>query len=121
MIRIEIDDPTIAIERHGTLNDVILLECRCIGCGTCVNICPTKVIRVEDHDNVRTIAIRDDVIGRHLLERFEGCGALFATPRFLNYIHDRIAPHPDVKAPHQYCPTCSKLFSDRVSAQGRRK
>ncbi len=107
--------------KHGALYDIVLLEGRCICCGTCVNICPTKVIRVEDRENVRTISIRDDVIGRHPLERCEGCGALFATPRFLNHIHDRIAPHPDVKVHHQYCPTCSKLFSDRVRAADHRE
>jgi predicted molibdopterin-dependent oxidoreductase YjgC len=111
----------LTMEKHGALNYVVPLEGRCIGCGTCVNICPTRVIRVEDRDNVRTISIRDEVIGRHPLERCEGCGALFATPRFLDHIHDRIAPHPDVKDHHQYCPTCSKLFSDRVRAAARRK
>ena len=94
---------------------------KCIGCGTCVNICPTDAIRMEDKDNVRTIFIRDDVIGRHPLERCEGCGALFATQRFLNHIHDRVTPHPDLKEHHRYCPTCSKLFSDRIkSFQNRR-
>ncbi len=65
---------------------------------------------MEDQDNVRTISIRDDVIGRHSQERCEGCGALFATPRFLNPTHDRIAPHPDVKAQHQSCPPAAGFF-----------
>jgi hypothetical protein len=32
----------------------------------------------------------------------------------MNYIHERTLPHPDVKIHHRYCPTCAKLFSDRV-------
>ena len=48
-------------------------------------------------------------------------GALYATPRFRHHIHDRIALHHDVKAQHQCGPTCTKRFSDRVSAAGRRK
>jgi predicted molibdopterin-dependent oxidoreductase YjgC len=87
----------------------------CIGCGTCANLCPTHAIRTEDVENVRIISIRDEVIGRHPLERCEGCGKLFATPSFLKHIENRtVARHPDVKTHHKYCSTCAKLFSDRV-------
>jgi bidirectional [NiFe] hydrogenase diaphorase subunit len=84
---------------------------RCIGCGTCANICPTGVIRVEDRENVRTVTIRDELIGKHPLERCEGCGRWFATTRFIDFIDRRTAPHPHVKETHAYCPTCAKLFS----------
>ena len=89
---------------------------RCIGCGTCANICPTGVIRVEDRENVRTVMIRDELIGKHPLERCEGCGRWFATTRFIDYIERRTAPHPHVKETHAYCPTCAKLFSGRTRA-----
>ncbi len=56
---------------------------RCIGYGTCANICPTGAITVVDHDQVRTVSIRDEIIGQHPLERCEGCGDLVATPKFL--------------------------------------
>ena len=95
---------------------VVPIEGLCIGCATCANICPTDVIQVDDRDNVRTISIRDDVIGKHPLERCEGCGKLYATPKFLNHIHKRTSTHTDVKAHHNYCPTCSKLFSDRIKS-----
>ncbi len=89
---------------------------RCIGCGTCANICPTNAIRIEDQDNVRTISIRDETIGKHPLERCEGCGRWFATTRFMDFIHQRTEPHPHVKEEHRYCHTCAKLFSDRARA-----
>jgi predicted molibdopterin-dependent oxidoreductase YjgC len=92
------------------------LEGRCIGCGTCANICPTHVILVTDDENVRTISIRDEVIGRHPLATCEGCGKRFATPKFLEVAHDRaVDHHPDVKEHHRYCPECAKRLSPRVA------
>jgi len=105
------------MEKREGQNFVAPVEGLCIGCGTCANICPTKVILVQDKENVRTISIRDEVIGRHPLERCEGCGRLYATPKFLDHVHDRTAAaHADVKTVHHYCPTCAKLFSDRIQS-----
>ena len=89
---------------------------RCIGCGTCANLCPTGAIRVEDNENVRSILIRDETIGKHPLERCQGCGRWFATVRFMDFIERRTAVHPHVKETHHYCPTCAKMFSDRTRA-----
>lgn len=100
---------------------VVPIEGQCIGCGTCANLCPTGAIRLADRGNVRTITIRDETIGQHPLQRCEGCGSLFATPRFLDHIQRRVAPHTDLKTHHTYCPTCSKLFSDRVRMAGKHK
>jgi bidirectional [NiFe] hydrogenase diaphorase subunit len=95
---------------------------RCIGCGTCVNICPTHAITMQDENNVRTISIRGEVIGRHPLATCEGCGKYFATPRFLEVAHDRaIDHHPDVKEHHRYCPECSKRLSPRVTGARTRR
>jgi predicted molibdopterin-dependent oxidoreductase YjgC len=90
------------------------IEGRCIGGATCANICPTGAIKVEDRDNVRTISIRAEVIGRHPLERCEGCGRYFETSGFLNHMDSRMALHPVLKTCHRYCPVCAKLYSDRV-------
>lgn len=107
------------MERRNGENFVVPIEGRCIGCGTCVDICPTQVITLSDAAGIRTISIRDEVIGRHHLEICEGCGKPFATPRFLNRVHDRTTAHrhPDLKTAHRYCPTCAKRLSDRVRAQ----
>ena len=97
------------VKREGR-KYIVPVEGACIGCGTCANICPTQAIRIEDKETVRTISIRDEIIGMHPLERCEGCGKRFATPKFLEYIHHRTLHHPDVKEHHQYCPSCAKLF-----------
>ncbi len=104
------------MEKRQDRNFVVTAENFCIGCGTCVNICPTGVIRLEDLDGVRTISIRDEVIGRHILECCEACGKSFATQRFIKHIEERTLHHPDVKEHHQYCPTCAKLFSGRIKS-----
>ena len=105
-------------KREGA-NYVVPAEDLCIGCGTCTNICPTGAIQMQDRDGVRTIFIRDETIGRHALERCEACGKLFATQRFLSHVRERTIPHPDVKEHHQYCPTCAKLFSDRIRSASK--
>jgi predicted molibdopterin-dependent oxidoreductase YjgC len=107
------------MEKRDGIHFVVPIQGSCIGCGTCVNICPTGAIQLEDHENVRTIRIRDEVIGRHPLETCEGCGKRFATPRYLEYIEQRTSPHPHVKEEHHYCPTCAKLFSNRVKSFSR--
>ena len=108
------------MEKRDGVNFVVPIEGRCIGCGTCANICPTDVILVEDHDNARTISIRHEIIGKHPLERCEGCGKLYATPKFLDHIHQRTVSHTDTKTHHHYCPTCTKLFSDRIKTFEKR-
>ncbi|MCF8106628.1 MAG: (2Fe-2S)-binding protein [Desulfohalobiaceae bacterium] len=84
---------------------------QCLGCGTCVNICPTGAIIQEDRDNVRTISIRGEEIGIHHLVNCEICGRTYATRRFLDHVQDleQEKQHPDIKEPHHYCPTCAKL------------
>lgn len=107
------------MEKRGEKSFVVPTAGLCIGCGTCTNICPTGAIRQEETEGARTILIRDEIIGRHILEKCEACGRLFATEKFLVHVRERTSPHPDVKDHHLYCPTCAKLFSDRVKASSR--
>lgn len=107
------------MEKRDGAHFVVPIEGRCIGCGTCANICPTDAIMLGDRDNVRIIGIRDEIIGRHPLAICESCGKRFATPKFLAYIERRTGPHPHVKEEHRYCPTCAKLFSDRIRTFSR--
>ena len=87
---------------------------KCIGCGTCANLCPTHVITATDGDTMRHIAIKQKVFCQLPLERCEACGRRYATTRFLNHVEKATHPHPHVKAHHNYCPDCVKLMSDKA-------
>lgn len=87
---------------------------RCIGCGTCANICPTQAISVGEESGMRTVSIRGEVFGRHPLLRCQGCGRYYATEKQIRLMEERTAPHPQVKEHHNYCANCAKLFSDRL-------
>jgi len=104
----------LTLEKRGERRYIVPVEDRCIGCGTCANICPTQVIHISDDETMRTISIRDEVIGRHPLAVCEGCGRRFATMKFLDAIHHRTHDHPDLKEHHRYCPECAKRLSSRI-------
>lgn len=87
---------------------------RCIGCGTCANLCPTHIIRVTDQEGVRTISIKEELVGRLPLERCEGCGKMYATANFLRHVEEINLAHPDTKEHHHLCPSCIKLMSNRA-------
>jgi predicted molibdopterin-dependent oxidoreductase YjgC len=110
------------MEKRGDRMYVAAVEDRCIGCGTCANICPTDCIKVEDVDDIRTVSIRDELIGRHVLLRCETCGRRFATEKFLTRVsHLSTECHPDVKEHHRRCPTCAKIFAPKVEVSTRQK
>lgn len=90
---------------------------RCIGCATCANLCPTDIIRIEDRDNVRTVSIKNEIIGKLPLERCDGCGQMVATATFLNHVDSSTREHPHVKESHHYCSTCVKLMSDKAKTE----
>ena len=92
----------------------------CIGCGTCANLCPTKIIKVVDQDSVRTVSIKEEIIGQLPLERCEGCGTMYATATFLKHVEETSLPHPDTKEHHNLCPSCIKLMSNRAITERER-
>lgn len=109
------------MEKRDTTSFVVPAENQCIGCGTCVNLCPTGAIRLTDKDGIRTISIRDEIIGVHPLLRCEACGRYFASQRFMDHVAEATNAHTDTKEHHRYCPVCAKLFSSRIKASSRFK
>lgn len=100
-------------KRAGRL-EVAVHPGRCIGCGTCANLCPTHAIHVIDQGSLRTVRKDEVIFGQHPLERCQGCGKYYATEKQVDLAEKRTEPHTQVKLHHHYCPTCAKLFSDRL-------
>ena len=107
-------------DRDG-VSFVVPKEGRCIGCGTCANICPTGAIQMKDEGGVRTVFIRDEVIGINVLERCEACGRFFASRKFMRHVEMQTTDHASVKEHHHYCHSCTKLFSNRIRYSSRLK
>ncbi|MDD9302556.1 MAG: (2Fe-2S)-binding protein [Desulfobacter sp.] len=108
------------MEKTSEGSRVIAGDGQCIGCGTCANLCPTKAIRLEDQENVRTVSIKDEIIGRLPLERCEACGNLYATSDFLVHVAQSMDAHPHTKETHHLCPGCTKIMSDRALTERQR-
>ncbi len=109
-----IGQQALRMEKAGGRMQVIPDSDKCIGCGTCANLCPTHMIKVIDAGQMRTVRTDDCVFGVQPLERCEGCGKNYATERQVHMVEQRTEPHPHVKLRHHYCPSCAKLFSDRL-------
>ena len=107
------------METRDGMGFVVPEKGRCIGCGTCANICPTEAIQITDTDGTRTISIRDEIIGVHILERCHGCGRYFASQKFLRHVEQQTTRHTAAKDHPLYCPTCTKLFSNRIRSSSR--
>lgn len=93
---------------------------KCLGCGTCANLCPTGAIRIKDEDRVRTVLLKGETVCQLPLERCEGCGKLYATTNFIDHVRDATHLHPDTKEHHSLCPVCVKLMSNRALTEKER-
>ena len=69
----------------------------CIGCGSCVYICPTKCIKMEDSGDTRTI---HNWKVNFKLKKCKKCGNYFAPEKQLEYIRAKL------KLPEDFFDTC---------------
>lgn len=72
----------------------------CIGCGSCVYICPTQCIKMEDKDGVRII---HNWQVRFKLKQCQKCGNYFAPEKQLEYIRKQAGLPDDF---FDVCPNC---------------
>lgn len=81
---------------------------KCIGCGACVNICPTGALQMEDRDGERLILMSGTVINRIKLERCEGCGAYYV-PKILVKHVAKLVNAPEEAFDRKLCPQCKRI------------
>jgi len=74
----------------------------CIGCGSCVYVCPTKCIKMEDTGDTRTISNWNVTFK---LKKCNVCGSFFAPEKQLEYIRHKLDLPDDF---FDTCPNCRK-------------
>jgi putative selenate reductase YgfK subunit len=83
---------------------------KCIGCGSCVNVCPTGALQMEDRDGERLILMSGTVINRIKMEQCEGCGVFFVPKVFMKHV-GKLVGAPDEIFEHKLCPECKRIAS----------
>jgi NADH-quinone oxidoreductase subunit F len=81
---------------------------KCIGCGTCVNICPTGALQMRDDGDERLLLMCGTVINRIKMEECAGCGAYFSPKVFLKHVEKQLEAL-NYKTDHPLCPECRKI------------
>lgn len=88
---------------------------KCIGCGACVNICPTGALQMEDLGDERRLLMCGTIVNRIKMQACQGCGVYFLPKVFVKHISKRL----EVQAYESFenlCPDCRRVaFASRMS------
>lgn len=81
---------------------------KCIGCGSCVNICPTGALQMVDCDGERLILMSGTVINRIRMEKCEGCGDFYVSKIMLTHVA-KLVGVPEEAFDMKLCPECKRI------------
>jgi ferredoxin len=80
----------------------------CIGCASCVQICPVNAIQIEDIDGERRVIVRGKEASRVPLRKCTGCGIHFGPVIDLNQVLERAGESRVPAFNASVCPACSR-------------
>jgi NADH dehydrogenase/NADH:ubiquinone oxidoreductase subunit G len=94
--------------KNGKSADVVLLDAsRCVGCGTCANVCPVGAITVRDTSGKRELSLYGQVANTLDPASCQACGAHFATEKVISLLRDRLKKDA-LTMDAVYCPACAR-------------
>lgn len=79
----------------------------CIGCGTCVNICPTGALQMRDNGDERLLLMCGTVINRIKMQTCVSCGQAYAPKVMLKHV-EKLVAQPGFKSLEDVCPDCRR-------------
>ena len=77
----------------------------CMGCGACVEVCPTGAIAMEEDEQTRIMRSWSGT--RVALKQCEHCGRFYAPVPFTHYAHEKLDP-PLKTSLMELCPECRR-------------
>ena len=80
----------------------------CIGCGACVNICPTGALQMEDQGGLRLLIMSGTIINKIKMEQCERCGKFHATTVMVRHLENLLRVPGDVFE-QKLCPDCRRM------------
>jgi predicted molibdopterin-dependent oxidoreductase YjgC len=94
--------------KGGKSVDVVVLDAdRCVGCGTCANVCPAGTITVREQKGKRELSLYGQVAATLDMTNCQACGAPFATEKVITMLKDRLKKDA-LTMDAVYCPACAR-------------
>lgn len=85
----------------------------CLGCGSCVQVCPTGALSLDQQDDRRRVMLRGRVVRSVEMVRCDHCGQAYTTVPWLDWVRTRVGADRLGMQDEHVCPRCSR----RIGAQ----
>jgi NADH-quinone oxidoreductase subunit F len=90
------------------LTDLLRPGEHCIGCGSCMHVCPRRCIETRDEPGVRELVLCGTVLARLEMARCESCGAEYAPRKYIEHVNRIADADQPFKLDRRLCPNCAR-------------